>query len=434
MPFEGNTTVSTRTLLAERSAVADEMRAIHSTAPDGALSESAEARFNVLKASLVAIDGRVERQVLIDEMDRRTAGSPVAGADNRLDTAIQSFSVVRALAGAAGLAVDWGREKELGAEVARRSGRSFQGICIPLAALSSPIENRVFTSTLPAGGPGSAIIATNLMADQTIDRLRAQLVIRQLGARVLSGLTGNVAIPRLKGSASAAWVAENTAITATDPQTDQVTLAPHTAGAITEFSRLLLLQGSPDVESLVRGDLTAVLAQALDLAAIQGTGASNQPRGILSTVGIGSLALGTNGAALTYANVVDLMGQTQDLNAESSNAFLSNYKVRRAVQKLVDTTGRPLGESVVFQNVPRAYTTNVPNTLTKGTAVGICSALIYGDFSQLLVGLWSELDILVNPYESTAYSKGNVQVRAMLTCDISVRHPESFAAAQDILA
>ena len=128
------------------------------------------------------------------------------------------------------------------------------------------------------------------------------------------------------------------------------------------------------------------------------------------------------------------MGLPQDANAETSNAFLTNYKVRRAVQKLVDTTGRPLGEDVVFQQTPRSYTTNVPANLTKGTAVGICSALVYGDFSQLLVGLWSQLDVLVNPYESTAYAKGNVQIRAMLTCDISVRHPEAFAAAQDILA
>ena len=196
-----------------------------------------------------------------------------------------------------------------------------------------------------------------------------------------------------------------------------------------------MLQSSPDVEQLVRGILAQVLAQSLDAAAIAGTGASNQPRGVLNTSGIGSVAMGTNGLAVTYDAVADLMGTVADANAEAGSlAFLTNTKVRRAVAKLKDTQARPLGAEVVFQGMPRAFSNNVPANLTKGTSSGVCSALIYGNWADLLIGLWSEIDVLVNPYESTAYSKGNVQVRAMTTCDISVRHPESFGAIQDILA
>ena len=84
--------------------------------------------------------------------------------------------------------------------------------------------------------------------------------------------------------------------------------------------------------------------------------------------------------------------------------------------------------------MPNAFSNVVPSNLTKGTASGICSALVYGNWSELLIGLWSELDVLVNPYSETAYSKGNVQVRAMMTVDIAVRHPASFAAILDLLA
>ena len=42
--------------------------------------------------------------------------------------------------------------------------------------------------------------------------------------------------------------------------------------------------------------------------------------------------------------------------------------------------------------------------------------------------------MLVNPYETSAYSKGNVLVRAMLTCDMAVRRPQSFAAIKDVVA
>ena len=58
---------------------------------------------------------------------------------------------------------------------------------------------------------------------------------------------------------------------------------------------------------------------------------------------------------------------------------------------------------------------------------------ILGDFSQVILGIWSELDLLVNPFAETAYSKGNVLIRAMATCDIAVRHPEAFVVAEDVV-
>ena len=82
---------------------------------------------------------------------------------------------------------------------------------------------------------------------------------------------------------------------------------------------------------------------------------------------------------------------------------------------------------------PLQASNNVPNTLVKGGSGAVCSALIFGDWSEVLIGLWSELDILVNPYESTAYTKGNVMIRAMVTCDVKLRHVASFAATQDLL-
>jgi HK97 family phage major capsid protein len=427
--------VSTRTLLADRAAIVTEMRTIHAAHPDGALPTDAEARFNVLKADLAGMDTRIDRQALLDDADRRTAGSPVAtaGTDARFDAEIRNFSLVRALAGAAGIqGVDAGREREISAEVARRSGRSFEGIAVPLAAL----ERRVFTTAAPSGGPGSNLIQTDVRTDLTIPQLLAATKVRQLGATVLSGLIGNVSIPRIKASPSVAWVAENAALTASDPQVDAVSLSPKTAGSLLEISRTMLLQtASPGVEDLLRSTMAANLALALDAAAISGPGTGNAPTGILSQSGIGSVAMGTNGAALTYAAVADLQGAVADVNAETGSvAFLSNTKVRRAAAKIVDSQARPLGLPVVFQNLPTAWTNLVPATLTKGSSSGDCSALIYGNWSDLLIGLWSELDVLVNPFESTAYSKGNVQVRAMMTCDIAVRHAASFAAILDVLA
>jgi HK97 family phage major capsid protein len=361
-----------------------------------------------------------------------SADAPFAGSgDRRLDQAVQGFSLRLALAGSAGLAVDWGRERELSTEIARRAGRQFQGIAVPM----SVFHERVLTTALPGGGPGGNLVETTLDGTQFIDLLRRALVIRNLGATVLSGLRGNLDLPRQTGAATAAWVAENAAITASDQTFGKVSLTPKHCGALTEFSRNMLLQDSPDIEMLIRQDFAALLAETMDAAAIAGTGVSNQPRGVLNTAGIGSVAMGTNGAALTFDAVADLMGTVADTNAEIGRlSYLTNTKVRRAVAKLKDSQNRPLGQASVFQDMSRTFSNVVPATLTKGTSSGICSALLYGNWQDLVVGYWSELDILTNPYESTAYAKGNIQVRGMLTADIAVRNAASFGAIQDILA
>jgi len=108
-------------------------------------------------------------------------------------------------------------------------------------------------------------------------------------------------------------------------------------------------------------------------------------------------------------------------------------KMRRTLRTTADTASTFIMEGPAqLAGYPLASSQNVPSTLTKGTSSGVCSALIFGDWSQLMLGFWSELDILVNPYESTAYSKGNVQVRAMATADVAIRHPAAFAATVDL--
>ena len=424
--------MSIRNLLERQYAIKADLAAINTANPDSTLPAEAQIRWDTLQTELSAVESRIDRQTTIDDGERRIAGQPVSGTgDRHLDAEIRSgFSIVRAIAAQVpGLNVDAGREREISTEVARRSGRTFQGIAVPLAALEQRVQ---VTSPDTAGG---YLVATDHRADQYIDLLRTLPAVRRMGARILSGLTGNVEIPRQTGASTGGWVGENQALTASDLAFGSMSMRPNHAGCITEFSRNMLQQSSPDIEALVRRDFAAELARVLDVAAINGTGVSAQPQGILGTTGIGSVALGTNGGALTADSLIDLMSQVADDNAESGNLqFLTNTRVRAKAAKLKDGDGNYLGLNQVFQEMPRTISNNVPSTLTKGSSGAVCSAVIYGNWSDLLIGIWAELDILVNPYETTAYSKGNVQVRAMLTCDIATRHPESFAAIQDILA
>lgn len=419
----------------QRAGKVGEMRALlaKADAEKRGLSADEQAKFDALKTEVTDLEGQAARAQFLDDAERRMQGTPVAGSgDRNFDTECRAFSLTRAIAAQLpNSTVDAGREREISTELARRSGRNFEGIAVPMAVF----EERVLTTAAPAGGPGSNIIATDYRGDQFIDRLRNAIKVRGLGATVLSNLVGNVDIPRLKASTTTGWVAENAALSASDPQLEKVSLTPKHCGAIVEYSRNMLQQASPDVEQLMRRDMAGMLAEAVDLAAINGSGASNQPRGIMQTSGIGSVAIGTNGGPITWASVIDLIAAVDTANAVGSG-FLTNSKVVKSARKTLVTA--TYGDRMVMDTsdrlagYPVAVTNLVPSTLTKGSSNGVCSALIFGNWADLLLGYWSELDVLVNPYESTAYSKGNVQIRAMVTMDVQVRQPASFASIQDL--
>jgi HK97 family phage major capsid protein len=231
-------------------------------------------------------------------------------------------------------------------------------------------------------------------------------------------------------------VAESGAPTESQQAFDQVTMSPKTLGAFTDISRKLLLQSSIDIETFVRNDLATVLALEIDRAAIHGSGSSNQPTGILATSGIGSVAGGTNGAAPTLANIIGLETEVAQDNADlGSLSYLTNTKVRGKLKQTF--TNSTYGDAPIFgmdgrmNSYNTAITNMVSSTLTKGSASGVCSAIIFGNFADLIVGMWGSLDLMVDPYTSS--TSGTVRVVALQDLDIAVRHPESFSAMLDAL-
>jgi HK97 family phage major capsid protein len=296
---------------------------------------------------------------------------------------------------------------------------------------------------LTVGAPtgGGNLVATQLLGSSFIDLLRNAMVLDRLGVTWLRDLNGNIAIPSQTGAATSYWVAENGAPTESQQTVGQMTLSPKTVGAFTDYSRRLLLQSSLDVEAFVRADLAAILALAIQLAAINGSGASNEPTGLLNMSGIGSVAGGTNGAVPTYDHMVDLESAVAIANGDvGTMAYLTNAKVRgklRKTQEFASTNGkavwtsgreRGIGEVLGYDAV---VTNAVPSTLTKGTAVGICSAIAYGNWADLVIGMWGGLDIMLDPYSLS--TTGAKRVVALQDCDVNARQVASFAAMKDTL-
>lgn len=320
-------------------------------------------------------------------------------------------------------------ERECSEAAASKYGKEARGFLVP----NEVLKRDLVVGTATAGGN---LVQTDLLAGSFIDVLRNKLILTEMGITTLTGLQGQVAIPRKTASATAYWVAENGNVTESQPAFDQVTMSPKTVGAMVDISRRMFLQSSVDIENLVRMDIIDTLAVALDAAGVSGTGASNQPRGILNTSGIGSIAGGTNGANVTWQNIVDLEALVAVANADIGNlGYLTNAKQRGKFKGITKTSPATSfiwdGGEAPVNGYKCGISSQVPSNLTKGTSTGVCSAIVFGNFADLVLGLWGGLDLIID--NSTGSAAGTVRVVALQDADYAVRQAASFAAMQDAL-
>jgi HK97 family phage major capsid protein len=397
------------------------------------LTGEESVQYNALLSQAEKLQAQIEREERQQQMEGSIAASqqPAASAHIGMNQReVQKYSLVRAIW--ASVQNDWRGaelEREASVAVARQLRREPQGFFVP----ADWAQRDLVVGTNTAGGH---TVQTELLAQSFITLLRNSMMVRAAGATILSDLTGNIAIPRQTGGATAYWVAENGAPTESQQAFDQVTMTPKTVGAFTDMSRRLLMQSSLDVEAFVRGDLATVLGLAIDLASMHGSGSSNQPLGIAGTSGIGSVAGGTNGLAPAWSHLVSLETEVAIDNADINRlAYVTNAKVRGKLKQVEKATNTGLflwADGAQPINGYPAYISNqVSSTLTKGTSSGVCSAIFFGNWADLIIGLWGGLDILVDPY--TGSTAGTVRVVALQDVDIAVRHPESFAAMLDAL-
>lgn len=305
-------------------------------------------------------------------------------------------------------------EIEASDAAAAKLGRQSRGITIPQDVLRRDLN----VGTATAGGN---LVQTMLDAGSFIDLLRNASALDQAGATVLTGLTGNVAIPRQSGAATAYWVAESGAPTESQQTVDQVSLTPKTVAAYTDYSRRLMIQSSIDVENMVRGDLARVLALKIDLAGLYGTGSNSEPLGLKLTTGIGTEDFAAD--APTFAEVVAL-----ESDVATANALLGSpvYLMNAAMRGNLKTTKKDAGSGIFIMegNEVNGYRGVLSNQVA-------ANDLWFGNFADLIIGYFSGLDLMVDPY--THSTSGTVRVVAMQDVDIAVRHPESFSRGNNTL-
>ncbi len=299
-------------------------------------------------------------------------------------------------------------EMEVSRAAQEKSGKEARGILIPADVLGYGRRDL----TVGSASGGGDLVATDLMSDSFIDLLRKALVLQTAGANVMTGLQGMVAIPRQSGGATTYHVAESGAITESQLTVDQVTMQPRTIGALTDYSRRLLLQSSIDIENLIRRDLAQQIAIEVENQAINGIGAGSYPLGFLNVTGIN-----TESGYTTFADYVNA-----EASLSTDNALLGSlgYLMNSALRGTLKTTEKASNTAqFVYEadNTINGYPAYVSNSMPDNTAV-------FANFSDIMIGFWSGLDIMVDPYTGSA--SGTVRVVAMQDYDVAIRHPESI--------
>ena len=358
------------------------------------------------------------REAFLDKIDSRAmAPAPIQPAnrtDNDLglsDKEVKQFSFVRALNYLANISDTKARnaaafEIEVGEAAAKKYERSTNGIVVP---------NEILRRDLTVGSPsaGGNLVANELLSGSFIELLRNRMAMMQAGVTMLTGLQGNIAVPRQTSAATAYWVGEGGSPTESQQAIDQINMTPKTIGAFVDYSRRLLLQSSIDVEGMVRADIARVIALELDRTAVYGTGSANQPLGLTNTTGIGSQTI-TN-----YGSFVEYIGMETDVAVANADAGSMRYIINAAARGALKSTSIVGTEPrFVYENDEiNGYPVIVSNQLQSNDC-------LFGDFSQFVVGMWSGLDLTVDPFAGA--TAGTVRIIALQDVDYAVRQPGAF--------
>ncbi len=339
---------------------------------------------------------------------------------------------------------DWrkaGFEREIHDEISRRVGREADGVYVPDFAWGQ----RGPLATAATGGSGSEVVfddfvPTEHRGDMFIEALRARQVLGTLGTTYLSGLTNRIKMPKLATGANAAFVEELADVGDGAGTDGGVTLQPRTMGAFVEMSRQLIMESVPSIEQIIRNDLLASAADRTEFYAINGSGSGGQPTGILNTSGINNLDIssGTDVDSLTWADIIALVKLVEEDNGivnSTAAGFLSHPAVKA---KLASTAKVSSTDSVQILDAPWTelygqpieFTSNVPTTLDPGDGGNDASALIYGDFSQLMIAQFGAPSILIDPYSNS--KSGTIRMVLHAELDVGVRNAVSFAKTDEV--
>ena len=414
-------------LLAQRKVKAEAMKALLATAEADehrSLSEDEATQYDAMNVELDTINSdikRTETQIKIDkELDEpqrgALSGNNTDSKDNPSDIPVdvKRYSLLRAVA--AQVSGNWDDaeyERECSIAIADNLGREAKGIFVPYE-----VQRSVMATGAGAGfTDASALVGTGHMDNLFIKSLQADSLVIANGGQVLTGLVGDIDIPRALGGVSFTWVDEDGDATDSNVNLDSIRMSPKTIIGAVPITRRLLKQSSPAVESLIQNDIRMGVALAIDTVVLTGDGLAGKPTGITSTTGVATQVIAdTTNKVPTFEEAVGFETELAGANALRGNLA---YVTTPLIAGKTKTTKLDEGSGIML---------NVDGKMNGYSVIGTTlmpvGKTIFGNFSDIVIGMWGVMDIVVDT--AAKASSGGIVLRVFQDIDVAVRHPQSF--------
>jgi HK97 family phage major capsid protein len=398
------------------------------------LNVAETATFDTLDGEIAALDANIERAIKLEAAELRAAGLEGAEPLNlepRKPKAKRAFSInkaIRALLDGSELDGPELEANNAGKEAARAAGVGLSPGSFAVPMFSARADGQ--TVTEDSGDFGGNTVATEMQSP--IDFLRPKPVVESLGAVFLTGLQGNLQFPKNNGGVTATWEGEVDEVENTKTAFGKIEMKPWRLAVSVLVSLQNLMQSSFAMEVYTMGEIRKAVENEIDKVSFIGAGAT-QPLGVLNTSGTNSVAIGINGGPLTFAKAIDMETEVFIDNANAARMnYVSNSKVRGKAKQTVKESGQAiyLLQDNEINGYPYVNSNHIPSNLTKGTASGVCSAMVFGDFSKLVVGQWGFMDLSVD--DKSRKKEGYIEITANVYLDVAVLEPKAFAVCKDI--
>lgn len=413
----------------ERTAKVEAQGKLLSTAKaeNRALTEAENTSFDALDGEITALDAQIKRAVKIEAAELRAAelegNKPLNDNEDKKNQPKRSFSLnaaIRALVNGSPLEGAELEANERGVAAARAAGIGVAPSSMVLPLFDTRAAGQ--TVTEDAGANGGNTVATDVVAP--IDFLRPRPIVETLGAIFFTGLQGNVQFPKNNGGVNASWEGEVSTVPNTKTAWGKIEMKPRRLSVSVLISLQNLMQSSFDMELYTMNEIRKAIESEIDKDALYA---------ILDDAGVNSVAVGTNGGALTLPIAIDMETAIFSDNADAAVMnYVSNSKLRGKAKKTAIETGQTdkLLQNNEINGYNYANSNHIPSNLIKGTSGAVCSALIFGDFSKLVVGQWGFMDISVD--DKSRKKDGYIEITANVYLDSAVIMPEAFAVCKDI--
>jgi HK97 family phage major capsid protein len=419
-------------ILQQRAQKIEAQKALHATAEGEkrSLNETETATFRSLQTEIEGLTGQYNDALAYEENLRSMEGSEGTGfqeeGEKRLKDIKKPFSLNKAIRSMVEGTPLEGPEKEArdrGLAAARAAGIGVAPSSFTLPLFEQRADGQ--TVTQDSGAYGANTVATELRGP--IDYLRPMPVVEKLGAVFLTGLSGNVEFPKNNGGVTATWEGEVDEVTNTKTAWGKIAMAPRRLAVSVLVSLQNLAQSSFDMELYTMNEIRRAIENEIDKDALVGT------KGVLNAAGTNTVVIGVNGGALTFGKAVDMETEVFVDNANGARMnYVSNSKVRGKAKQTVLESGQAtyLLQNNEINGYPFEMSNHIPSDLTKGTSTGACSAVLFGDFSKLVVGQWGFMDLSVD--DKSRKKQGYIEVTANVYLDVAILEPKAFTVCKDV--